>query len=122
MTDVYEVAGISKQSLHQHRIRQHKRWVAEREFFDQADKVRKEHPGVGCRKMALDMICKGWGRDKIEQLLLSSGYRVYHPPSYVRTTDRRRDFYYPNRIEGLELNNINQLVQTDITYYRVKDK
>lgn len=69
--------------------------------------------------MALDLRCSGWGRDKTEQLLLENGYRINYPPNYKRTTYAQRHLHYPNLIEGLELNDINQVVQTDITYYRV---
>lgn len=122
MKQVYEVAGISKQAHHQHRLRELKNTGKTIEFFEQADTIRKEHPKAGCRKMALDMTCSGWGRDKLEQLLLDNGYRVYYPPNYTRTTQSQHELYYPNLIERLELNNINQVVQTDITYYRVKEK
>jgi len=122
MKDVYDVAGISKQAVHQYRIRQLGNAIKNIEFFERADKIREEHPGAGCRKMALDMICKGWGRDKIEVLLLSNGYRICYPPNYMRTTQSQDEMYFPNLIEGLELTNINQVVQTDITYYRAGDK
>jgi putative transposase len=122
MKDVYEVAGISKQALHKARIRRNKTDLKAHEIFEQADKIRKEHPGVGCRKIAMDLACKGWGRDKVEGLLLDNGYRVYYPRRFARATDHRKGFYYPNLIEGLELNNINQVIQTDITYYRIKEK
>lgn len=122
MKDVYEVAGITKQALHQHRIRELQRGTKAYEFFEQADKIREEHPKAGCRKMALDLSCKGWGRDKTEQLLLHNGYRVYYPPNYTRTTYAQHHLYYPNLIEGLELTDINKVVQTDITYYRVKER
>lgn len=122
MKDVYGVAGVTKQALHKARIRSSKTQLQAFEFFEQADKIREEHPGVGCRKMALDLTCKGWGRDKVEQLFLNNGYRLYYPRRYKRTTDHRKDFYYPNLIEGMELNNINQVVQTDITYFRVKER
>lgn len=122
MRQVYEVAGISRQALHQHRIRQLKSERKTIEIFEQADQLRKGHPGAGCRKMALDLTCKGWGRDRLERLLLSSGYRLYRPQKFTRTTDQRREFYYPNLIEGLELDNINQVVQTDITYIYVGNK
>lgn len=68
------------------------------------------------------MVCKGWGRDKVEELLLDNGYRVHYPSNYSRTTQAQYELYFPNLIEGLELNNINQVIQTDITYYRVGDK
>lgn len=122
MNQVYEVVGISKQALHQHRIRQLEGAKKAIEFFEQADTVRKEHPKAGCRKMALDMVCKGWGRDRLEQLFLNNGYRVFYPPNFTRTTHSQQELYYPNLIEGLELDNINQVVQTDITYYRVGEK
>jgi putative transposase len=93
-----------------------------KKFFERADKIRREHPGAGCRKMALALHCKGWGRDKTEQLLLANGYRIYYPPNYTRTTYAQYNIQYPNLIEGLELNDINQVVQTDITYYRVMGK
>lgn len=122
MKDVYEVAGLTKQALHQHRIRQLQRGTEAYKFFEQADKIREEHPRAGCRKMALELRCKGWGRDKTEELLLQNGYRVYYPPDYTRTTYSQHHLYYPNLIEGLELNDINQVIQTDITYYRIKEK
>jgi putative transposase len=116
------VSGITKQALHQHKIRALGRANVAGEFFKQADKIRQEHPRAGCRKMALDIRCRGWGRDKTEQLLLQNGYRVYYPPNYTRTTYAQHDLYYRDLIEGLELTGINQAVQTDITYYRVKEK
>jgi transposase InsO family protein len=122
MKDVYEVAGLSKQALHQHRQRRVQKATEAYEFFERADKIRKHHPGVGCRKMAKDLRIEGWGRDKIEQLLLSNGYRLYYAPNYTRTTYSQKEVYYPNLIEGLELNGINQVVQTDITYFKAGGK
>ncbi len=122
MKALYEVAGISKQALHQGRARGIQRVSEVKQLFEKADAMRREHPRVGCRKMALDLLCKGWGRDRIEELLLRNGYRVYYPPNYTRTTWAQQQLYFANLIEGLELNNINQLVQTDITYYRVGNR
>jgi len=81
------------------------------QFFERANKIRKEHPGAGCRTMAKELKCKGWGRDKIEGLLLGNGYRLYYPVNYSRTTYAQTDVYYPNLIEGLELTAINQVVK-----------
>jgi transposase InsO family protein len=122
MKDLHEVAGVSKQAFHQARIYCNRKDLQGQQFLKQADKIRREHPGAGCRKMATGLICKGWGRDKIEGFLLDNGYRVYYPRRFARTTDHRKAFYYSNCIEGLELSNINQVIQTDITYYRIKEK
>lgn len=122
MSAVYEVAHISKQALHQHRIRSIKKATEAYKFFDLADKERIDHPGVGCRKLANKFKMAGWGRDKVEHLLLDNGYRLYYPPNYTRTTYSQSDILYPNLIEGMELTAINQVVQTDITYYKVGDR
>ena len=122
MKDIYAVAGVTKQACHQYRIRQLQKQATASKFFEQADQIRKEHSKAGCRKMALEFRSKGWGRDKTEQLLLANGYRVHYPPNFTRTTFSQQHLLYPNLIEGLELTDINQLVQTDITYYRVGDR
>lgn len=111
------MAGVSKQACQQYHKRRLQRQQQGLKFFEQADQIRAAHPGCGCRKMALDLRVPGWGRDKMESLLLGSGYRLYHPPNYRRTTYSQRKLIFPNLIEGLELTGINQLVQTDITYY-----
>lgn len=116
------MAGISKQAMHSHRKRSLEKERKTIQIFEQADKYRKGHPRVGCRKMAMGLRLQGWGRDKVEHLLLGNGYRVFYPVRYCRTTQSQQDLYFPNLTEGLELTDINQVVQTDITYYPVKDK
>jgi putative transposase len=108
--------------LHQHRIRQIRYSIKVSKLFEKADQIRRQHPRVGCRKMALDLRCQGMGRDKTEALLLSHGYRVFYCANYTRTTQAQQRFLYPNLIEGMELNGINQVIQTDMTYVRVVDK
>ena len=122
MKQVYEVAGLTRQALHKHKLQYNKKVNETAKFFERAQQIRKEHPGIGCRKLALLMRCHGWGRDKLERQLLNDGFGVCYPPNFIRTTDRRKDYYYPNHIEGIEVNNICQVVQSDITYYRVNEK
>jgi putative transposase len=119
---VYQVAGISKQAVHKHRIQRLEKADQAIKFFEKADKIRGQHPGAGCRKIARQLAVKGWGRDKIEQLLLVNGYRLSYRHYYKRTTYSQHKLYFPNLIGGFEVDNINQIVQTDITYYRVKER
>ena len=79
--------------------------------------MRKVHPEIGCRKIALKLKEKGFGRDKLESLLLSTGFRIIYPPNYTKTTQSTRLYQYDNLIEGLLVNGINQVVQSDITYF-----
>jgi len=111
------MAGISKQALHRYNVRRVALAAEHEKIFEQADAIRSEHPMIGCRKMGYMLRFKGKGRDKIEHLLLASGYRVKYAPNYLKTTRSMKQHYYPNLIGGMELNGINQVVQSDITYY-----
>ena len=122
MKDLYPVAGISKQALHKYIKKEVHGVNTENKFFEQASAIRKDHPGSGCRKIAMQLSCCGWGRDKIERLLLQGGYRISYRPNFTKTTRRQKLIYYPNLIEDLELNDINTVVQTDITYYWIRGK
>jgi putative transposase len=92
------------------------------QFIEKAAAIRDDHPAMGCRKMALILKGRGWGRDKIEDLLLAGGFRVIYPPNYTKTTHSVRFHRFGNRIEGLILKSINKVVQTDITYLWIKDR
>lgn len=122
MKNLYEVGGISKQALHQYEQKRSADNALATKLFEQADKLRKEHPGVGCRKMALELRQNGWGRDRTEHLLLDNGYRIMHRRRYIKTTQSQKLYRFANLIEGMELTNIHQVVQTDTTYYRIKDQ
>jgi putative transposase len=72
--------------------------------------------------MALLFKEPGFGRDKLEAVLLSGGFRIVYPPNYTKTTHSVRWSRFKNRIEGLTIRAINRVVQTDITYLWVKDR
>jgi transposase InsO family protein len=92
------------------------------QFIEKAEALREDHPEMGCRKMALILKQAGWGRDKTEALLMTSGFRIIYPPNYTKTTNSERFSRFGNLIEGLVIKGINQVVQTDITYFWVKDR
>jgi len=75
---------------------------------------------MGCRKIALILKKPGFGRDKTEALLMAAGFRVIYPPNYTKTTHSVRFNQFGNLIEGLVIQYINKVVQTDITYLWVK--
>ncbi len=77
---------------------------------------------MGCRKLALILKQPGWGRDKLEELLEASGFRIIYPRNYIKTTQSVRFRDFKNLIEGLVVKGINKVVQTDITYLRVKER
>jgi transposase InsO family protein len=115
--------GLSKQNVSQKLKRIYYQQIIEETVVDHAKQIRKQHPRMGCRKMYFkSLTCLPLGRDKCEQILLSRGFKVRHPLNYRRTTYSIGKHYYPNLIEGLELNGLNQVWQTDITYFEVANK
>ena len=122
MNSLYQMLSISKQAVHKQGVRRQQKTRDVLGFYEKADQIRREHPGVGCRKMAWVMRKEGWGRDKIEQELLDWGYRLAIRRKYTRTTYAQSSLYAPDLIEGMEFNGINQVIQTDITYMFVNGK
>lgn len=61
------------------------------------------------------------GRDKFVEVFMELGFRVRHPKNYIKTTQSTH-YNYPNLIQGLMVNDLNQVVQSDITYFQVGQK
>lgn len=112
--------SISKQSVHQQ--------IQRKKIFDQkvADllievcELRSQHPGCGIAKMYDTLQPNFLGRDRFIEIFTEKGFQVYKPKNYVKTTLSTHSKYV-NFIEGAILTNINQVLQSDICYYRVKE-
>jgi putative transposase len=57
------------------------------------------------------------GRDRCERVLLNNGFRLTRKKSPIKTTVSSPWLRYPDLIKGLTLTRINQVWQTDITYF-----
>jgi len=121
MQSLYQTFAITRQAIHQGSKREEDQLQVSDKLMLQAQGVRKNHPRMGCRKIANRIKVQGHGRDKVETLLLQKGFRIRRKLKHIRTTQSQREMYFPNLIQGLKLNNKNQVVQTDITYYRIGD-
>ena len=120
MTRMYRMLNMSKQNVSRKFKRLSARATMEKQVIDLAQDIRANHPRMGCRKMYRK--CGQLiplGRDRCEQLLLSQGFRVRFPKNHKRTTYAIGKLYYPNLIEGLTVEGLNQVWQTDITYYEI---
>ena len=70
MEAIYRVFDISRQAVHQSSTRQRGQVHAADKLILQAQSVRKNHPRMGCRKLANRIKDEsGIGRDKVEALL-----------------------------------------------------
>lgn len=122
MNQLYEVAGISKQAFHQQLKRDNQCAIRDRSILMQVDLVRQDHPMMGARIIYDKLQPEGIGRDRFEELLLDSGYRVKRRRNYRRTTYAQSLYNFPNLIEGMKLDGPNQVWQTDITYFEMGGK
>lgn len=123
MNRFYAMLGTSRQNVSKCLGQQRLKSAAAKMVLDLASDIRKDHPRMGCRKMFWKSAEQmPLGRDQCEQVLLSNGFRVQFPRNFKRTTYSIGKLYYPNRIEGLTLGDINQVWQTDITYYEVDSR
>lgn len=121
MNCVYEVAGVSKQSVHKHNrsIREYNALLED--LIIQVDTLREVHPGCGLEK-AYSTLKPSWiGRDKFIEQFMALGYRIKKKKNYKRTTIPSK-LYYPNLIEGLLVWDRDKVWQTDITYYQIADE
>lgn len=122
MKELYFMIDLTKQAHHKYSKSKQSENLKYAQLMELADQVRAEHPGIGCRKM-YDLLMPGFiGRDKFETLLLKNGYRVKQVKNYHRTTYSYKGYRYPNLIKGRKVNEINQLWQTDITYFPLNGK
>mgnify|MGYP003575571564 CR=1 FL=1 len=117
MNELYLTVQATKQGLHQFLSRQIKREVIGAEVVELGHAIRKRHPGMGCRTMYDLMGSIKVGRDRSERILLSHGFRLKRRRSAIRTTFSLAHLRYPDLIRGLTVSGIDQVWQTDITYF-----
>lgn len=84
--------------------------------------IRRDHPKMSARVM-YDMIRPVYfGRDKFEKICFENGFKVSQKPNFKRTTNSWGVTRFANLTEGVELNRINQVWVSDITYYEIEDR
>ncbi len=117
MNALYELTKTSKQGLHQYNRARECVAEPQQEVIRHADAIRKKHPKMGCRTMYSLMKDVALGRDLCQAMLLSGGYRVKRRINYIKTTPSQGKFHFSDLIKGRIVTVINQVWQTDITYY-----
>jgi putative transposase len=123
----YEAAGLRRQSFHKwqcasavqaDRLSQAK--VLEigrlvREKYLPGASAREVY-GFVCRRLPEYRQClKGWGKHRFEALCMANGFRVVARRVIPRTT-QRGDYVFDNLIEGREINDVDQVWVSDISY------
>lgn len=127
----YDIAGISRQGFHQWMnpsVIAQERTPPELVLQMAANVRRSFLPGSGVREVyryirmrhaEYDALLKGWGKHTFERLCLSNGLRI-EVRRFTPKTTQRGTFVFPNLIEGMLIDNINQIWASDIAYIRAR--
>lgn len=119
LNQFYRAIGISKQALHQRLDRELKEQSYQHQLLFLIHELRENHPTMGVRDMYFLLKPIWMGRDKFEEFCKYHGFISKRPLNYRRTTDSSGVIRFPNLTVGLELNRINQVWVSDITYYEI---
>jgi putative transposase len=84
--------------------------------------IRQDHPTMGVRDMYFKMSPLGIGRDSFERFCKSMKLNSKIPKNYSRTTDSSGVIRFDNLLTDTTLEKINQVWQSDISYYEVNGK
>jgi putative transposase len=119
LNHLYKVIGISKQGVHK-MLNLKQRCNDEFEQLSRyIEDIRADHPTMGLRDMYFKIKPDFIGRDKFENFCKSIGVMQKQKRNKCKTTDSSGVKRFPNLINNLELEKINQVWQSDITYYEI---
>lgn len=121
MNQLYKSIGISRQAIAQYEKRQERFDAQLTQLMNEAEDLRRDHPGCGLEKMYFSLTPSFIGRDKFIELFTSLGFRLEKKLNYRRTTYSCASSY-PNLIKGMVVKAPSIIWQTDITYFEVADR
>jgi putative transposase len=119
MKQVLDAVGMSRQAFWKRQKRSDVVDDQSKVIIEKLTDVRKTQPRIGGRKFAeyfgdqLPM-----GRDKVLEVIREHNMMLPRKSNFQKTTHSLKHGYFPNLIEGLEVDNVNQVWQSDITYIR----
>jgi transposase InsO family protein len=122
MNLLYQSIGITKQSFHQYVERSGRRRNEELQLLKFIYDIREDHPTLGARDMYFKIQPSCMGRDAFELFCKEEGLGSKRKINYRRTTDSTGVERFPNLIESLEITTINEVWQSDITYYEIGNR
>ena len=110
---------ISKQAVYKILQRDNKKKDNMLLVRDMVLEVRNEQPSMGIRDIYYLMCPDFAGRDKFIELARLEGLMIKRKKRFIHTTDSRGVIRFDNLIENLEITRINQVWQSDITFYKL---
>jgi transposase InsO family protein len=121
IADLCEIAGFTKQA-HSSYV---KRRCQHAELYDIVHGLvlttREFHPAMGLKKMYYLYEPDRIGRDRFLEIACELGLALPKPKNYQRTTFSYKGAKYKNLAASVNINDINLVWVSDITYFRVKE-
>lgn len=118
MEMLYCVAEIKRQDYFRQQKRQIYQTFIETRTIEMVQAIRERHPAMGARLMFHALNITSMGINRFEQLVSESGFGIERKKLWIKTTNSNHNYFkYSNLTNGLELNWINQLWVSDITYW-----
>ena len=121
--------GISRQGYYKAGKQKQKTEDEESKLIDKILALRSQMPMLGGRKLyvllkqEIESLSKPIGRDKFFKLLKNKNLLIKPKKYRPKTTESKHRFKkYDNLIKNLEINRINQVHVSDITYLRTVDR
>jgi transposase InsO family protein len=119
--------GITRQAFYKHYRREKKNYVQTEVIIKMIEQIRKIHPRMGTRKMIvlLETQFKAhgikMGRDSLFDLLNVNGMLIRpRKRKWITTWSKHPYKKYKNLIKDLEVERVNQVWVSDITYLQTK--
>jgi transposase InsO family protein len=122
MNSLYTSIGITKQAFHQQLNRDCLKEQERANLLPIVNQIRQDHPTMGCRDMYYKLGVAHMGRDAFERFCKDEGLMVERFRNWRRTTDSSGVVRFGNLLPGLEIRQVNQVWQSDITYFDVQGK
>ena len=122
MNLLYKSIGITKQCFHQYMERSGRRRNEELQLLQFIYDIREDHPTLGARDMYYKIQPDCMGRDAFELFCKKEGLGSKRKVNYCRTTNSSGVERFLNLIQDLQITRINQVWQSDITYYEIGNR
>jgi transposase InsO family protein len=118
----YRAIGISKQAAHKQLANHYQIKDEQMQLLKVIYDVRKDHPTMGMRDLYYKLQPATMGRDRFERFCKCNNLWSLQPTNYRRTTNSSGVIRYSNLLETMNISSINQVWQSDITYYDLHGK
>ena len=117
MNQLYTALGISKQAFHQKMDRLQAMISEQQQLLVLVYQIREYHPTMGIRDMYFKLMPEKMGRDAFEDFCKKEGLMSKLLKNWHKTTDSSGVIRFDNRLINLTINRLNQVWQSDITYF-----